>query len=282
MCCCGSNALGDVAIEYTELASARAITATLVLVALWSLEGAWPMFAGRNRRTAGYARNLGLGLLNTLLVSILAGALLLAVTAWAEANDMGLLRWLALPAVVAIPLAFILLDLWQYAWHRLNHRLPLLWRFHAVHHSDAEMTASTAVRFHTGELLLSTVARAALLPLLGLSMTHLALYELILFPIILFHHANVRVPARLDRALRLVIVTPWMHWVHHSQWQPETDSNYASVFSFWDRIFGSFRLRENPAEIALGLDHFEEAEWKSLRGMLATPFAHDFRKRPKD
>jgi sterol desaturase/sphingolipid hydroxylase (fatty acid hydroxylase superfamily) len=168
--------------------------------------------------------------------------------------------------------AVVLMDGWMYLWHRLNHRLPWLWRFHAVHHADAEMDATSAVRFHTGEIALSSVARLAVLPLLGLSVGQVLLYEALLLPVILFHHSNVRVPAALDRVLRLVIVTPWMHWVHHSEWRPETDSNFSSVLSVWDRLFGSFRLRERPGEIRLGLGMTDEHAWRTLPGMLAMPF----------
>jgi sterol desaturase/sphingolipid hydroxylase (fatty acid hydroxylase superfamily) len=96
---------------------------------------------------------------------------------------------------------------------------------------------------------------------------------MILLPVILFHHSNVRVPRRLDNALRWLIVTPWMHWVHHSRWQPETDSNYASVLSIWDRLFGTFRLRADPRQIELGLDEDRnERQWRTLWGMLTRPF----------
>jgi len=109
-------------------------------------------------------------------------------------------------------------------------------------------------------------------PLLGLTIPQLLVYEAISLPVILFHHSNLRLPARVDRSLRWLIVTPWMHYVHHSRWQPETDSNYTSFLSIWDRIFGSFRLREKPQEISLGLDHWDEREWRTLPGMLAAPF----------
>ncbi len=259
-----------------DIVTSRALAATFALAALWALEGAWPMFRGRREHTLHHARNVGLGVFNALVGAGLAAWTLLLVAQLAEQAEFGLLRWVSLPAMVEWVAAFVLFDLWQYAWHRLNHRVPLLWRFHAVHHSDAEMDASTAVRFHTGELVLSMLARMVVVPLLGISIEQVAVYELVLLPLILFHHANIRIPAGVDRALRMVIVTPWMHWVHHSNQQPETDSNYASVFSVWDRLFGSFRLRGNPSEITLGLDGFTEGEWRPLWGLLAIPFLHDF------
>ena len=102
--------------------------------------------------------------------------------------------------------------------------------------------------------MLSGCARLAVLPLIGLTMPQLLVYEAILLPVILFHHSNVRMPRRMDAVLRWVVVTPWMHWVHHSRWRPETDSNFASVLSIWDRLFGTFRLRDDPTRIELGLE----------------------------
>ena len=246
--------------------------AALGLGILWAIEGALPMFEARERRARHGAANLALGLGNAALVSLLFAAATLAVTTWAHEEGVGLLHWLALPTLWSAVLALVLFDLWQYVWHRLNHRIPFLWRFHAVHHADRDLDATSGFRFHTGEILLSAAARLAVLPVLGLTVHQVLLYETVLLPIILFHHSNVRVPARLDGALRWLIVTPWMHWVHHSDWQPETDSNYASVFSVWDRLFRSFRLREDPGTISLGLKGVEHREWATLAGMLAMPF----------
>ncbi|MDX1531724.1 MAG: sterol desaturase family protein [Rhodothermales bacterium] len=164
-------------------------------------------------------------------------------------------------------------DVWTYAWHRINHRVPFLWRFHRVHHADAEMDVTTASRFHVGELALSSALRIPLIVLVGVYAWELLLYETLMFAVVQFHHANVGLPARLDRALRAVIVTPAMHKVHHSRLQPETDSNYSSLFSWWDRLFRSFRLRERPEEIRFGLDAFDGEAHRTLGGLLRMPLA---------
>jgi sterol desaturase/sphingolipid hydroxylase (fatty acid hydroxylase superfamily) len=229
------------------------------------------MFTGRQRRLSHAATNIGLGLINSAIASGFAFALL-GVTAWAHARSFGLLNLIALPAWLHWAGAIVLFDCWQYWWHRFNHQVPFLWRFHAVHHSDAEMDASSGVRFHTGEMVLSMLARLLVLPVIGLSLPQLLVYETMSLPVILFHHANLRVSNRADRCLRFVITTPWMHYVHHSRFQPETDSNYTSFLSVWDRLFGSFRLRDKPAEISLGLDGYTEHEWRELMGLLAAPF----------
>lgn len=255
-----------------SLTTWKPVFAAAALAALWTLEGAAPLFERRSTRGRHYAANLALGVLNALVGAALFAGAVLAVTEWARVAGFGLLHWLALPPWASVVTAIVLFDLWQYLWHRLNHRVRFLWRFHAVHHADAEMDASTATRFHTGEILLSFTARLAVLPLLGMTVVQLALYETLLLPVILFHHSNVRIPGAWDRRLRWLIVTPWMHWVHHSNYQPETDSNYASIFSFWDRLFGTFRLRAQPRDLTLGLAQWGPSETRNLGAMLTMPF----------
>jgi len=249
----------------------RLALGALVLALLWLGESWWPIHAGRVRRLAHGATNLGLAGLNAVLVATIAAGLV-AVTLRAEAAGFGLVRWLGITGWQQWLAVIVLFDAWQYAWHRLNHRLPLLWRFHALHHADADMDATTGVRFHAVEVLLSFTARLAVLPLLGMTVPQLLAYELLALPVILFHHGNVRIPPAVDAALRAVLVTPAMHLVHHSRRQPETDSNYASFLSVWDRLFGTFRLRDDPAAIILGLDGCAGREWHSLPGMLLAPF----------
>ncbi len=260
--------------------AAKSLVAALALGALWLLEGLVPMFEGRRRRTLHGAANVLLGVGNAAVAALVFAGATLVATEWARANSFGVLHWLGIGGAWAFAAGFVLLDLWQYLWHRLNHRVPFLWRFHAVHHADRELDATSGLRFHTGEIVLSSVARLAVLPLLGMTVAHMLVYEAALLPVIFFHHSNVRLSAEADRSLRWLLVTPWMHWVHHSNHQPETDSNYSSVFSFWDRLFGSFRLVRDPRRLTLGLDHKERREWATLPGMLAMPFRKGARRRP--
>ncbi len=252
--------------------SEKSVAAAVVLALLWMGESLAPMFEGRDRRATHGTANLALGVLNALLSSFLFAGSLLIVTEWARSRPFGLLHWIEAPTWVAWPAAFLLFDFWQYVWHRLNHAVPLLWRFHSVHHCDEDLDATSGVRFHTVEILLSATARLAVLPLLGMTVPQLLLYEAVVLPVVLFHHSNIRIPERLDRAIRTVVVTPWMHWVHHSRWQPETDSNFSSLFSWWDRLFRTIRFRDDPTTIELGLDGYEEREWRALTGMLLAPF----------
>ena len=250
----------------------KPVAAAAALGVLWVIEGLIPMFEGRGERIRHDASNVALGVANAIVASLVFAGATLVATEWARANSFGVLHWLGAAGVWGFVLGFVLFDLWQYLWHRLNHHVPLLWRFHAVHHADRELGASSGLRFHTGEIVLSSAARLAVLPLLGMTVAQVLVYEAVLLPVILFHHGNIGIPARADRWLRWLIVTPWMHWVHHSDYQPETDSNFSSVFSFWDRIFGSFRLRADPRTLTLGLEGTDRRDWATLPGMVAMPF----------
>jgi sterol desaturase/sphingolipid hydroxylase (fatty acid hydroxylase superfamily) len=253
----------------------RYIIGFLVLATMWTLESWAPMYrafaANRRRRLAHAAANLGISALNAALVFGLSFAIVFA-TQFSSVNSLGLLYRMDLPVWLHWLLAFVCFDLWQYWWHRINHRVGFLWKFHAVHHADAEMDVTSAVRFHTVEILFSLTARLLVLPVIGMTLSQMFLYEALALPVILFHHSNFRISYRVDSCLRWLIVTPWMHWVHHSRWQPETDSNYSSFLSVWDRLFGSFRLRKNPEEISMGLDGWGEGDWFQLTGMLVAPF----------
>jgi len=246
-----------------------------MMVALWTAESTIPMFVGRHRRGSHGAANILLGIMNAIVGGLLFSAALLATTQWSREHAMGLLHQLpyGVPSWGKLLVGLVLIDLWMYWWHRINHNVPFLWRFHAVHHADRELDVTSAVRFHTGEIILSGTARLFVLPILGVSLPMLLIYELILFPVILFHHSNVRIASAVDGVLRPIVVTPWMHWVHHSVLREETNSNYGSVLSVWDRLFGSFRLRDDPGQIELGLtDDHSEHSWRTLGGMLIRPF----------
>lgn len=238
----------------------RAAFAVGLLAALLAWETAQPYFSlfglgakpTRSRLRHG-ALNLALGALNVALVALLFAGAWLAVTEWAGAHRFGVLNWLGLSTWPRIAVAFLLLDAWMYFWHWLNHRVPFFWRFHRLHHVDRAMDVTTASRFHTGEIVLSAILRLPVLALVGCRIGELALYELLLFAVVQFHHANIALPERVDCWLRLLIVTPSMHKVHHSVVRAECDSNYASLFSWWDRVFRTRRFSPAPQRIVFGV-----------------------------
>ena len=251
----------------------------LLLLLLWeTLAPFFPFFLDRWRQRGLHAgRNFGVGLLNSVVVSACIATVWLWVSQWTTNHHFGLFHWVILPGWANLLGAMLLLDVWMYKWHWMNHRFKFLWRFHRVHHTDARMDVTTASRFHLGEILFSSLLRVALLVLSGIQLWQVVLYEAVLFAVVQFQHANVALPRWLDDALRLFIVTPAMHKIHHSRVPRETDSNYASLFSFWDRIFGTFVWREDQAAIQLGLDDFDRPEQQSLVGMLKTPLDQNYR-----
>ncbi len=256
-------------------AQARPFISISVLAALlvWeSFSGFFHFLKGRERLRHGFF-NVLMGGINALVTGVGFVGLWWLVARWAESQQFGLLYWVPLPTPLRFLVAFLAFDLWMYTWHRLNHRVPFFWRFHRVHHSDSAMDVTTSTRFHFGEIILSSLLRVPVIALLGLQMHEIAIYEVMMFTVIQFHHANIALPEKVDRFLRLFIVTPFMHKVHHSRWQPETDSNYASFLSIWDRLFRSFRLNSDPASIRFGLDEFDAPAHQSIGGMMGTPWS---------
>src|SRR4030095_8074155 len=236
------------------------------LILLLTLESWLPAAGNGSRRLLQTARNLTLGLLNALAVALLAAPLIANVAGWTEGSRFGLLNLLSLPPAMATVTALLLFDGWLYPLHRANHKFGFLWRFHRVHHSDPEMDATTAIRFHTGEVLISSALRLAVIPLLGMTLWQLLVYESLMMPVIMFHHSNVNFPEKADRWLRALVASPAIHRVHHSRMQVETDSNYSIIFSFWDRIGGTLRLRKDGRPVDFGLAEYDSEESQRVSG----------------
>lgn len=160
--------------------------------------------------------------------------------------------WVASPGLILVDLA--ILDLWTYALHRAYHQIPALWRLHAPHHFDEHLDTTTAGRIHFGEIIVSALLRAPLIMAFAIPLAHVAVYDALLMCAAIFHHSNLRLPARLERALSCVIVTPSTHWVHHHARRADTDSNYGGVFSLWDRLFDSRSRTQRTAEMKIGVE----------------------------
>ncbi len=251
----------------------KTVLAIAVLAFLWCLETWLPLYRERHGNRLKHAgRNIVIALFNTTVIALMLYGIMAVVAPWDNNQKIGLLNLLDLPPTIETGIALLLFDGWMYLWHRANHKIPFLWRFHRMHHSDREMDVTSATRFHTGELIFSSILRLGVIPLLGLELWQLVLYEVMLLPVIQFHHSNVNLPERWDRLLRAIIVSPNMHRVHHSRIQFETDSNYSSVFSFWDRLACTFRRREDVGAIEFGLLEFDDLKWQTILGMLRTPF----------
>ncbi len=165
-------------------------------------------------------------------------------------------------------LDLLLLDCWIYWWHRANHEWPFLWRFHEVHHLDEFLDASSALRFHFGEVLLSSLVRAGVIFLMGVPLLSVVVFETLLALSAMFHHSNVRLPPRLEAALSRVIVTPSIHWVHHHAIRRDTESNYAALLSVWDRLFRSRSATVRTPDMPIGTEGRRD---RPLGGLLARP-----------
>jgi sterol desaturase/sphingolipid hydroxylase (fatty acid hydroxylase superfamily) len=252
------------------LGNTKAVVALGVLAVLWLWETWLPFFEVRPERLRHAGRNLAVAVFNTVILAAAFSYGIMFVAAWAQQNDLGLLHAFDLGGPVRLALALILLDGWMYLWHRANHMIPFLWRFHRMHHSDTQMDVTTATRFHLGEHIGASVLRAGLIPLLGFEVWHFIIYDTLVIAVTMLHHANVSL-GRADRWLRWLIVTPDMHKIHHSNWRPETDSNYSTVLSVWDRIARTFRMRNDPKTLQFGLPDFTDSGWQTVWGMLRTP-----------
>jgi sterol desaturase/sphingolipid hydroxylase (fatty acid hydroxylase superfamily) len=244
-----------------------------------SLMAVWEVLAPRRRPTtaksARWASNLGLVVLDTLAERLLLPLGAVGVALVAEERGWGLFHNLPLSGWLAVVLAGVALDFVIYLQHVLFHAVPLLWRLHMVHHADLDFDVTTGVRFHTLEILLSLGIKVAAVVLLGAPAVAVVIFEVLLNATSMFSHGNVRLPAGLDRLLRLVVVTPDMHRVHHSTDALETNSNFGFNLPWWDFLFGTYRARPSAGldDMAIGLKQFrDERRADRLHLMLVLPF----------
>lgn len=216
------------------------------------LPAARPLAQRPGEPAGGVARLLRNGLL-WLINTGLSPLLVVPLTAWAASHSLDWRpAWWSGWAGLLIDL--LLLDLLIYWWHRANHEWPFLWRFHEVHHRDRFLDATSAVRFHFGEVLLSALARAGVIWLLGFPLISVLVFEALLLMAAIFHHSNLRLPQRLEAGLTRVIITPAVHWVHHHARRSDTDSNYGTVLIAWDQLFGSRSPTPRSLEMPIGVE----------------------------
>ena len=217
-------------------------------------------------------RNLAVAGLGAAAHQVAVAPILAPLARRVERRRWGLLQRFGLPAWIEIPLALILLDYSLYVWHVLTHRTPFLWRFHRVHHADLDLDASTALRFHFGELTLSVVWNAGEVLLLGITPLVLSIRQTLLLVSILFHHSDVELPVEVERRLVRWIVTPRMHGIHHSIVAEETNSNWSSGLALWDRLHKTLRLDVPQEEITIGIPAYRDPSEVTLPKIVAMPF----------
>ena len=239
---------------------------------------AWEFMAPRRSRSIArwvrWPNNLAISLVNSTLLRLVAPAAVVGFAAVAEARGWGVLNTVAWPGWLEIALAVILLDLAIYLQHVMVHAVPLLWRLHRMHHADLDFDVTTAIRFHPFEILLSAGIRAGVVAALGASPLSVLIFELILNGTAMFNHGNVRIPPGLDRVLRLIVVTPDMHRVHHSIVVGETNSNFGFSLPWWDRLFGTYRAQPAAGHdgMTIGIDDFRAPRELWLDRLLIQPF----------
>ena len=222
-------------------------------------------------------RNLTVGGISLAILTLLQAPVLVALAEWAMRHRVGLLNQFKVPHPFDSVVAIVLLDYTLWWWHRANHQVPFLWRFHLPHHVDLDLDASTALRFHFGELTLSIAYRAMQIVLIGTNPFQLWVWQTILFASILFHHSNLRLPLGFERLLVRLIVTPRMHGIHHSDRLNETNSNWSSLLSLWDYIHGTILLNVAQPEITIGVPAYGSPSDVTIGKILLLPFGRQRR-----
>ena len=248
---------------------------------IFAVMAAWEIVAPRRDQRIGrgtrWPSNIGVVVLDTVLVRLLFPTTAVGLALVAEAQGWGLFHALALPIWVSVPLAVLALDLAIYLQHVLFHAVPALWRLHRMHHADLEFDVTTGARFHPIEILLSMGIKLGVVAALGAPAVAVLAFEVLLNATSMFNHSNVRMPAWLDRVLRWIVVTPDMHRVHHSIAARETNSNFGFNLPWWDRLFGTYR--DQPAAghdaMTIGIEQFRDPTEQRLDHMLTQPFRDD-------
>ncbi len=251
-----------------------ALVGFVYVAAIVALETKRPLRPGkREPKLRRDLRNLAIASLGGATIQLLEDPLVRPLARRVEQNRWGLLQRKRLPAAVELAAGVLLMDYTLYLWHVLTHKVPFLWRFHAAHHVDLDMDASTAIRFHCGELACSVPYRAAQVLVFGIGPRILSTWQAFTFASILFHHSNMRLSPRLERRLQRLIETPRLHGIHHGNCPDQTDSNWSSGFSFWDRLHGTYRDELPQSELTIGVAGISRPEQVTLGRTLRLPFA---------
>jgi len=240
--------------------------------ALYMFERREPLRVSVEPKETNTARNLAIASAAGLAAAVFEMPVTNKLTAFVESKNFGLLKIFRLPKLLETVLAVLLLDYTLYLWHVLTHKTPFLWRFHQIHHADLDLTASTAIRFHFGEIMISVLWRAGQILFIGVSPEALKTWQTLLFLSILFHHSNTRLPKNLESKLNKIIMTPRLHGIHHSVAEAEMNSNWSSGLTIWDFLHGTFRDEARQDEIKIGVSGFDAPADVKLSKMLAAPF----------
>ena len=249
-----------------------------VFLAVFAIFAIWELIAPRRKqyysKSLRWLNNLSITTINVLITRFLIPVTVIYVALFSQSSNLGLLNLVELPEIVAIIIAVLLLDLSIYIQHYIFHKVDFLWRLHRMHHADLEFDVSTAIRFHPVEIILSLVIKMAVVVAIGAPAVAVLLFEIVLNASSMFNHANIRIPRSIDRFLRLFIVTPDMHRVHHSIIRKETNSNFGFNLPWWDYIFRTYRdqPKDGHLEMTIGIESFRDQRELWLDRLLLQPF----------
>ena len=243
-----------------------------IVVALWELVG--PRRKLSVSKGLRWINNLGIVFFNTLLLRFLAPLMAVGLAIMAEEENWGLLNNIAINSYVKMFLAVLILDLIIYLQHVMFHTFPLLWRLHRMHHTDLDFDVTTGSRFHPIEIILSMIIKMLIVAALGAPPVAVVIFEVLLNATAMFNHGNIRIHINADRILRLLVVTPDMHRVHHSVKPDETNSNYGFNFPWWNRLLGTYKAQpeDNHLKMTIGLNQFRESRYLRFHWLLIQPF----------
>lgn len=251
-------------------------------VGIFTLMAIWELVAPRRALTVSktfrWSSNLGIVVLNTLLLRLVFPVAAVGVAAFCASNGWGALNHFQVPFWLAVPLAVIAMDFVIWLQHVMVHAVPVLWRLHRVHHADLDYDLTTGSRFHPIEIALSMLIKVATITVLGPPVVAVVIFEVLLNAAAMFNHGNIRLPASVDRVMRWVIVTPDMHRVHHSVEQDETNSNFGFNLPWWDRLLGTYREQPRAGQVGMTIGihgHTDLREVARLDGMLLMPFKRE-------
>lgn len=236
------------------------------------LENRRPLRSSVEPKLRRNTRNLAVAGTAALALLLAERPIAAPLTEFVERRKIGLLKVFRLPKILETFSAVVMMDYTLYLWHVLTHKVPFLWRFHLVHHIDLDLDASTAIRFHFGEMIVSVLWRSAQILVIGVSPLSFAAWQLFLFPEILFHHSNVRLPEGLEKIIGKLIVTPHLHGIHHSAVRDETDSNWSSGLTVWDFLHGTLKTDVSQNEITIGIPAYQDKTEVTLSKILPLPF----------
>ncbi|MET0063801.1 MAG: sterol desaturase family protein [Candidatus Thiodiazotropha endolucinida] len=268
--------MSDFILDYELSIRLTAFFSVFAIMALW--EVASPCRKLRVPRSRRWLANIGIVVLNTLLLRLLFPAAAVGMALFTTQAQWGVLNVIALPPWLTIIIAILILDLVIYLQHVMVHAVPMLWRLHRVHHADPDYDLTTGARFHPIEIILSMLIKIATIAVLGPPVVAVVIFEVLLNGMAMFNHANIRLPTRIDRVLRWLVVTPDMHRVHHSVEPDETNSNFGFNLSLWDRLMGTYRQQPRLGQEAMdiGIVSLRDPRITTrLTGMLMIPFLQD-------